>query len=132
MKQNIQSPTSRFLFDRLQRSIDNNLTLSEKFIFSFLSDQNIFEKTFHILYSGFQLNLLQNPETFFHWIPDDISDYPTNLEYILLLNIEYENIQKAFKDIENENTFNLNQIQKENQTLQQENQKLQIQLTQFE
>lgn len=78
----INLQTFRFLFDRLKRSTENSLTLSEKFVFSFLHKQSNFETTFHILYSAFQINLIENPGEFEYWIPESIDEYPESLEFI--------------------------------------------------
>jgi hypothetical protein len=93
MSQNAQSSISRFLFDRLKRSTENSLTLSERFIFSFLHDKSNFETIFKILYSAFQCNLIKNPEEFEYWIPEPIENYPESLDFITITKTEYENIQ---------------------------------------
>jgi hypothetical protein len=69
MQRDQQSSTSRFLFERLNLSITNSLTLSQKFIFSFFHKAAKFETILQILFSAFQLNLIQNPEEFTAWIP---------------------------------------------------------------
>jgi hypothetical protein len=63
------SSISRFLCDRLRRSTQNCMTLSEKFIFSFLHNQSNFETIFKILYSAFQKNLIKKPDEFEYWVP---------------------------------------------------------------
>jgi uncharacterized protein YukE len=115
MKTNIQSSISRFLLDRLKRSTDNKLTLSETFIFSFLLNQSNFQQIFLILYSAFQNNLIENPGEFKYWIPESNLNYPETLEFITITNDDYKQIQNEHSNLQNQ----LENLEKEEESIRQ-------------